>query len=89
MNGTNHFGIDTVLGTIGGTLLATVPHLDSIDLLRTIILGGIGGVVSFIVTQTCRWLWSRIKIRFSRKGSRDMLNRHKKRDTKIKKNDKN
>lgn len=81
MNGTNHIGNDTVLGTIGGTLLATVPHLDSTELTKTLMLGGIGAVVSFIVTQSCKWLWNKLRIK--------CINRHKNSDTKIKKNDKN
>ena len=40
----------TIVGTCGGTLLATLPVIGSDDLLRTVVLAFVGAVVSFSVS---------------------------------------
>lgn len=40
----------TIMGTCGGTVLATLPVIGSEDLIRTAILALIGAVVSFSVS---------------------------------------
>lgn len=59
MAGMYHIENDTVVGTVGGTLLAIVPQLDTADVVRTLVLAAVGAVASFFVTQFCRWLWRR------------------------------
>lgn len=61
MAGTHHIGNDTIAGTIGGTLLAIIPHLETTDVLRTIVLGALGAVTSFLASQASKWIWRRIK----------------------------
>ena len=57
----HHIEGDTAAGTIGGTLLAIIPHLDTSDITRTLVLGAVGAVASFVVSQLCKWIWKRIK----------------------------
>lgn len=40
----------TFAGTIGGTFLSVLPNIDSTDVLKTIVLAGLGAVVSFTVS---------------------------------------
>lgn len=69
MAGMHHIENDTIAGTIGGTILAILPQLNSLDVTRTIILAAVGAVASFLVTQLCKWLWGRIKSKlFNRKS---------------------
>ena len=57
----HHIENDTIVGTVGGTILSIIPHLDSADLIRTLILATVGAVVSFLATQIMKWLKMRIK----------------------------
>lgn len=75
----HHIENDTIAGTIGGTILAILPQLNSLDVTRTIILAAVGAVASFLVTQLCKWLWIRIRSKFSRLRSRQMFNQSPKR----------
>jgi uncharacterized membrane protein YeaQ/YmgE (transglycosylase-associated protein family) len=52
---------DTIVGTVGGTILSTIPNLDSADVFRTLILATVGAVASFLVTQLMKWMKKRIK----------------------------
>ena len=52
---------DTVIGTVGGTILSIIPHLDSADVIRTLILAAVGAVASFLVTQVLKRVKMRIK----------------------------
>ena len=61
MSDLNHTENDTIVGTIGGTLLAIVSHLDSTDVARTVILATIGAIVSFVVSRTTKWIWEGLK----------------------------
>lgn len=75
MAGMHHIENDTIAGTIGGTILAILPQLNTLDVTRTIILAAVGAVASFLVTQMCKWLWSRIKNKlFNRKSKEDDKN---------------
>ncbi|WP_258542303.1 hypothetical protein [Parvicella tangerina] len=78
----HHIENDTIAGTIGGTILAILPQLNSLDVTRTIILAAVGAVASFLVTQLCKWVWKRIKSKFSRLRSRQVFNRKSKEDDK-------
>ena len=40
----------TFIGTAGGTFLSIVPNIHSADVLKTIVLAGLGAVVSFTVS---------------------------------------
>jgi len=40
----------TFAGTVGGTFLSVLPNIDSTDVLKTVILAGLGAVVSFTVS---------------------------------------
>jgi len=57
----HHIESDTVIGTVGGTILSIVPHLENTDVIRTLILATVGAVVSFLVTQVLKWMKTRIK----------------------------
>ena len=45
-----YFDTRTKAGTAGGTLLTIIANLHSEDILKTVILAGIGAVVSFGIT---------------------------------------
>lgn len=75
-----HIENDTVAGTIGGTFLALLPHLETTEISRTLVLGALGAVASFVITQLCKWIWNTIK--------KQLLTRRAMRDTKRNKNDK-
>ena len=57
----HHIESDTIVGTVGGTILSIIPHLDAGDVIRTLILATVGAVVSFLVTQALKWMKKRIK----------------------------
>ena len=57
----HHIENDTIVGTVGGTILSIIPHLDSGDVIRTLILAAVGAVASFLVTQFMKWVKMRIK----------------------------
>lgn len=44
------------LGTFGGTFLCILPNLHSEDVVRTVVLAGIGALVSFFVSVLLKWL---------------------------------
>ncbi|EIA08669.1 hypothetical protein HJ01_02391 [Flavobacterium frigoris PS1] len=44
------------LGTASGTLLSIVPNIVSEDIIKTIILAGIGAMVSFTISLLLKWL---------------------------------
>lgn len=56
-----YFDTTTKAGTAGGTLLTIIVNISSEDILKTIILAGLGAVVSFTVTVFCKFLAKRIK----------------------------
>ena len=49
----------TKAGTIGGTLLTIVANIKSEDVLKTIVLAGVGAVVSFFVSLGLKYLVKR------------------------------
>jgi len=67
MSDFNHTENDTIVGTVGGTLLAIFSHLDSTDVARTVILATIGAIVSFVVSRTIKWLWVGLKSKIKKK----------------------
>ena len=67
MSDFNHTENDTIVGTIGGTLLAIFSQLDSTDVFRTVILATIGAIVSFVVSRTIKWLWVVVKSKIKKK----------------------
>jgi uncharacterized membrane protein YeaQ/YmgE (transglycosylase-associated protein family) len=64
MAGLHHIENDTVAGTIGGTLLAILPNLETTDITRTIVLGAVGAIASFVITQLCKWALKKLKNKF-------------------------
>jgi hypothetical protein len=44
------------IGTASGTLLSVVPNIVSEDIVKTIILAGIGAMVSFTISLLLKWL---------------------------------
>lgn len=70
MAGMHHIENDTIAGTIGGTILAILPQLNTLDVTRTIILAAVGAVASFLVTQLCKWIWKRIKSKLFNQSSK-------------------
>jgi len=57
----HHIENDTIVGTVGGTVLSIIPSLDNADIYRTMILATVGAVASFLVTQVLKWIKMRIK----------------------------
>lgn len=55
------FDNNTKAGTAGGTLLTVFFNIRSEDLLKTIILAGIGAAVSFSITLLLKHLFKKIK----------------------------
>ena len=55
------FDNTTKAGTASGTLLTIFVNINSADVLKTIILAGIGAVVSFLVTVGLKYLYRLIK----------------------------
>ena len=59
----HHVQSDTIVGTVGGTILALVPQLDSGDVVRTFIMATAGAAASFLTTKFLKWIWSKIRRR--------------------------
>ena len=60
MNTNIHFDATTMSGTIGGTSLVLWINLGAGEVLKTIVLGIIGAVVSFTVSLLMKWIFERI-----------------------------
>lgn len=56
-----YFDNTTKAGTAGGTLLTIFANISSEDVIKTIILAGIGAAVSFTVTIFLKALIKRLK----------------------------
>ena len=50
-------------GTAGGTALVVLLNISGADLLRTLVLGAVGAVVSFVVSWVMKWLVGRMRRR--------------------------
>lgn len=46
----------TLMGTAGGTFLSIVPNLNSEDVLKTVLLAGIGAIVSFGISMVLKFI---------------------------------
>jgi hypothetical protein len=46
----------TIQGTVSGTALTVIANLGSQDIIKTVLLAGLGAVVSFCVTVGLKWL---------------------------------
>lgn len=57
----NNIESGTILGTISGTVLTVVVNVGSSDILKTVILAGLGAVVSFSVSLLLKWLVKKLK----------------------------
>lgn len=55
------FDNNTKAGTAGGTLLTVFFNIRSEDLIKTIILAGIGAAVSFSITIFLKYVFKKIK----------------------------
>lgn len=56
-----YFDNTTKAGTAGGTLLTIFANISSEDLFKTMVLAGVGAVVSFAVTVLLKLIVKRIK----------------------------
>jgi hypothetical protein len=45
-----------LMGTAGGTFLSVLPNLHSEDVLRTVLLAGIGAIVSFGISMVLKFI---------------------------------
>lgn len=55
------FDNTTKAGTAGGTLLTIFGNISSQDIIKTIVLAGIGAVVSFSITVVLKSIIKRLK----------------------------
>jgi uncharacterized membrane protein YgaE (UPF0421/DUF939 family) len=51
----------TAWGTLSGTALTVLATIDSMDIIKTVILAIIGASVSFCVSLFWKWVWAKIK----------------------------
>jgi hypothetical protein len=51
----------TAWGTLSGTVLTVVATIDSMDIIKTVVLAIIGASVSFCVSLFWKWVWAKIK----------------------------
>jgi hypothetical protein len=51
----------TAWGTLSGTVLTVMATIDSMDIIKTVILAIIGASVSFCVSLFWKWVWAKIK----------------------------
>ncbi|HEY1039513.1 MAG TPA: hypothetical protein VGF30_08925 [Bacteroidia bacterium] len=51
----------TLLDTVSGTALAVSMNIDSLDIIKTVILAVIGAVVSFSMSLLLKWLTRRFR----------------------------
>ena len=49
------------VGTVSGTVLSTLPHLSSGDIIKTIVLAAVGAAVSFLVSYWLRNYFKRFE----------------------------
>jgi len=47
----------TAIGTLSGTLLTVLATIDTEDVLKTVVLAGIGAIVSFTMSKFLAWIW--------------------------------
>jgi hypothetical protein len=47
----------TAWGTLSGTVLTVVATIDSMDIIKTVVLAIIGASVSFCVSLFWKWVW--------------------------------
>jgi tRNA A22 N-methylase len=47
----------TAIGTLTGTLLTVLATIDTEDVLKTVVLAGIGAIVSFTMSKFLSWIW--------------------------------
>lgn len=57
----NNIESGTILGTVSGTALTVAVNVGSSDILKTVILAGLGAVVSFSVSLLLKWLVKKLK----------------------------
>ena len=57
----NHIENGTVIGTVSGTALTVLVNVGSSDIVKTVVLAGLGAVVSFSVSVLLRWIVKKLK----------------------------
>ena len=57
----NNIESGTILGTVSGTVLTVAVNVGSSDIIKTVILAGLGAVVSFSVSLLLKWLVKKLK----------------------------
>lgn len=55
------FDNTTKAGTVGGTLLTIFGNISSQDIIKTVVLAGVGAVVSFCITILLKALIKKLK----------------------------
>lgn len=45
------------IGTLTGTLFTVLATIDTEDVLKTVVLAGIGAIVSFTMSKFLTWIW--------------------------------
>lgn len=53
--------MSTKAGTAGGTLLVVLVQIAPEEIVKTIVLAGLGAVVSFAVSVGMKWLWRKLR----------------------------
>ncbi|MEO8760157.1 MAG: hypothetical protein ABI388_03520 [Bacteroidia bacterium] len=51
----------TLLGTVSGTVLTVLANIGSADISKTVVLAAVGAAVSFFVSLSLKWIWSKLK----------------------------
>ena len=57
----NNIESGTILGTVSGTVLTVAVNVGSSDIVKTVILAGLGAVVSFSISLLLKWLVKKLK----------------------------
>ncbi len=56
----HHHDHTTALGTVTGTVFTVAANIDSHDYAKTVILAGVGAIVSFAVSMLLKWIWKKL-----------------------------
>ena len=52
---------DTKIGIVGGSLLSVLANIHITDIEKTVLLGALGTLVSFVVSLVCKGIWEMLK----------------------------
>lgn len=54
-------GTHTKAGTLGGTAVTLLANINSNDVIKTMVMAGIGAAVSFVVSHVLKKIFARLK----------------------------